>query len=131
MVAVAKPEPAWSLLEELANRLESGTLQSLREAELSYLLAVAETLGFPRVEIARRTSTTEGSLGLLRDSRARVRDGSRRLMAAIARSMQATDAEARAAVRRELQAIVDGPIDFYRRLAENELRKLQKKWGDE
>ena len=52
-------------------------------------------------------------------------------MAAIARSMQATDAEARAAVRRELQAIVDGPIDFYRRLAENELRKLQKKWGDE
>ncbi len=131
MVAVTRPEPSRALLEELANRLESGTLQHLTETEANYLLMVAAGLGFSREEVARRTATEEGALGLLRDSRSRVRDGSRQLMAAIAHSMQAADAPARAAVRAELQAIVDGPVDFYRRLAENELRKLEKKWVDE
>lgn len=52
-------------------------------------------------------------------------------MAAIAHSMMASDAHARAAVRTELRAIVEGPVEFYRRLAENELRKRANKWGPE
>lgn len=121
-----KPQgPDWDRLRELEAWLDRrGALGDLDEfpglIERTFL-----GLGFSRAEADRYAASESGHARYVVDARDRIRNGSRRLGAALIAAEELAEEGRMEDAREQLRAVLSSePVRFYRELAENELKGL-------
>ncbi|HLL55949.1 MAG TPA: DUF2379 family protein [Myxococcaceae bacterium] len=117
-----QPHGEWAEVETLEARLARGERLTLDEETRDLLRRVGEQVALAPELVAERLGSLEGAEALVREARARIRDGSRALSAALRQAWR----EAEAGKPEEASTVLEEfirtqPVPWYRELARREL----------
>jgi len=124
--ALMNEQHNWDKVLEWEKRLDQGEGLTLTPDVVDLLRSVARDVAMPEQEAQRALAAPVDAAGLIRGMCHRIRDGSRRLMKAIAEANRRKDAGDTAGARKLLEDVLAvESVPLYRRHAEAELSYLE------
>jgi DUSAM domain-containing protein len=116
----------WEQLRELELRIAGGGELELTPQLRDFLISVGPLVGMPQPDPSDLLKTPREAANFVIEARGRIREGSRRLGAAITAAAQMRDLGQAEDARRKLLEVVDNEtVPFYREIAESELAALE------
>ena len=121
----AEVDALWNQLWELEHRVSQGEALALTADMRALLRRAAQTVAIREQEVESALSDVERATALLLKIRARIRDGSNRIMDALERMYDLQDAGNLDGARQEMRAVLAiEVVPHYREIAEGELEKM-------
>jgi DUSAM domain-containing protein len=120
-------DAVWNQLWELENRVQQREVLSLALEVRGLLQHAAPTVAISRAEAEMALASEEGATALLREIRARVRDGSHRLSDALHRMYRLRDSGDLDGARQQMRDLLAVEVvPLYRDIAEGQLERLDE-----
>jgi DUSAM domain-containing protein len=121
----AEVDALWNELWKLEHRLNQGETLALTDDIRALLRRTAPTVAIGEDEAVTALSNTASATALLVKIRARIRDGSNRIMDALERMYDLQDAGNLDGARQQMRDVLDVEVvPHYREIAEGELEKM-------
>lgn len=123
----AEVDALWNELWKLEHRVNQGEPLELSDNLRDLLQRTAPTVAIHENEVAAALSNTASATALLLKIRARIRDGSNRIMDALERMYDLQDEGDFAGARQQMLDVLDVEVvPHYREIAEGELEKMDE-----
>lgn len=123
----AEVDALWNQLWELEHRVNQGEALELTDDVCDLLRHAAPTVAIREDETELALSGVESATALLRKIRARIRDGSNRIMDALERMYDLQESGDLDGARQEMRAVLAvEAVPHYREIAEGELEKMEE-----
>ncbi|WP_321545006.1 DUF2379 family protein [Hyalangium rubrum] len=124
----ANLDSLWNQLWELEHRFQQGHALELTDELLDLLRRAAPTVDIREHEVVAAFSRVESTTDLLRNIRARIRDGSRRLGNALHRMYRLQEKGDLDGARQQMRDVLAVEVvPLYRKIAQGELEKMNER----